>query len=219
MEPFYALSASDRVELTREARRNGQPLMARWASIEPDFGNRWEPRAAQAAEWLGGAASVADLGCGTMNLERYLRADQAYVPVDVVARDERTLVLDLNVTSDLARLPAADACALLGVLEYCYALEDAVEAIGATYAQVVSSFNVAFEGQSHDARLEHGWVNDCTRDEIVDLFGRHGFAAASAARLRRPPARASLRLPARRCALTRRSARRTFNASATSATP
>src|SRR5271154_6684946 len=117
---FYNLSAEDRIALTNASLESGRPLMIRWGVVDPDFGEGWQPRAAAAAEWLADAARVADLGCGTMRLERFLRPGQGYLPVDVARRDERTLVLDLNEPSDLARLPAADACALLGILEYAY---------------------------------------------------------------------------------------------------
>ncbi|HEX8168886.1 MAG TPA: hypothetical protein VF601_24245 [Beijerinckiaceae bacterium] len=174
MEPFYSLSAAERVALTREAHDKGQPLMARWAEVQSDFGDRWLPRAQASAEWLAGASSVADLGCGTMNLEGCLRPGQSYIPVDVVARDNRTLVLDLNKPSDLARLPEAEACALLGVLEYSYAPDELLAALRRRYGQVVTTFNVLLD-ETRESRLEQGWVNHFTHSEFLELFSRHGF--------------------------------------------
>jgi hypothetical protein len=172
---FYNLSAEERMALTREARESGLPLMIRWAEVEPDFGEGWRHRAAAAAEWLADAASVADLGCGTMRLEQFLRPGQSYIPVDLARRDERTLVLDLNEPSDLARLPAADACALLGVLEYSYAPDLLLAALHDRYAQVVMSFNALRDDQDIEHRLANGWVNHFTRADLLDFFTRLGF--------------------------------------------
>ena len=94
---------SDRAAITREARQKFEPVMILWS----DFGEQWPVRATAAAAWLADASSVTDLGCGTMSLERYLRPEQRYVPVDLLPRDERTLVLDLNKSLDIERLPAS----------------------------------------------------------------------------------------------------------------
>lgn len=172
---FYSLDADERIALVREAVAAGQPLMIRWAEIEPSFGDRWLPRAAAAAEWLADAATIVDLGCGSMNIERLLRPHQSYIPVDLAQRDERTIVLDLNRSSDLARLPGADACVLLGVLEYCYRPAELVAALHARYPQLVATFNLYDGDGGMDARLAHGWVNHFTREDVVSLFAQHGY--------------------------------------------
>lgn len=152
--------------------------MIRWAQVQADFGDRWQPRAELAAEWLAGANSVADLGCGSMNLERCLRPGQSYVPVDVARRDERTIILDFNRAPDLARLPPADACALLGVLEYCYEPSGLLRALRGTYRQVIATFNAGHAAESLEMRLGHGWVNHYSHGELLELFADHGFAVS-----------------------------------------
>ena len=177
-EQFCNLDTRERITLVREAVAAGQPLMIRWAEVEPNFGERWRPRAAAAAEWLAAAATIVDLGCGSMTLAGCLRPEQRYVPVDLARRDQGTLVLDLNKAADLERLPAADACALLGVLEYIYGPHELIGALRRRYGQVVATFNVRRDGESAEDRLGHGWVNHFTRDELLSLFGRHGYALA-----------------------------------------
>ncbi len=176
-EQFYSLTADQRIALVRNAVAAGRPLMMRWARIAPNFGDKWQTRAAAAAEWLGTASSIADLGCGTMNLAHCLRPGQRYVPVDLARRDERTLVLDLNNAADLARLPAADACALLGVLEYIYRPGQLVAALHRRYRQVVAAFNILRDDECTEDRLGDGWVNHFTRKELLELFADHGFAS------------------------------------------
>ncbi len=173
--------------MTREARANGEPLMVRWAQTDDaDLNDRWRPRANVAAKWLAKAQSVADLGCGSMVLQRSLRPGQVYLPVDVVRRDERTLVLDLNCVSDLARLPTAEASALLGVLEYCYDVGALTAALRGKYQQVVATFNFRRPVESPEDRLAHGWVNHFDQTELQAIFSSHGFRVARASRFKGP---------------------------------
>lgn len=177
MEAYYLLEREQRIALTRRAREQGVPVMALWADLPEGLGQIWERRTALAGSWLAGAAAVADVGCGTMDLERWLEPSQHYHAVDVVPRDARTLVLNLNDPADLERLPAADACALLGVLEYCYKPELLFANLRPTYPRIVMSFNVLDEDRPLESRLEHGWVNHFTFRELAALWSRHGFAA------------------------------------------
>jgi hypothetical protein len=177
-EEFYRLDADRRIALVRKAIEAGQPLMIRWAEIATDFGDRWQARAATAAKWLAAASTIVDLGCGTMTLEGYLRPGQCYIPVDLARRDQRTFVIDLNQGADLARLPSADACALLGVLEYIYGPHDLMAALRRTYRQVVASFNLRRDEESVEDRLGHGWVNHFTHGELLSLFADHGYASS-----------------------------------------
>jgi len=175
METFYRFDREERIALTLRAREIGEPLMVRWNDLDADAGEQWDLRGAAAAEWLSAASSIADLGCGAMNLEHHLDISQTYVPVDVVRRNDRTLVLDLNKSRDLDRLPEAQACAILGVLEYVYAADALVSALGRAYRQVVVSFNVRHAGQTVGERLAHGWVNHFTYADVVHLFTARGF--------------------------------------------
>lgn len=56
----------------------------------------WELRARMVAEMIPPGATVLDLGCGNMLLERHLPEGCRYVPCDVAPRDERTLVCDFD---------------------------------------------------------------------------------------------------------------------------
>jgi hypothetical protein len=89
-----------------------------WAAIAEDKSEIWARRAAFVAERLGAVDGVADMGCGLMTLERYLAPGTLYVPVDLVARDERTIVCDFNSEPPPATgMPAATCLGLLGYLD------------------------------------------------------------------------------------------------------
>ena len=170
-EAFYALSAADRRGLTLASIERRAPLLMRWGRTYAGW-DEWSDRAALAADWLSTARSVADLGCGAMTLERYLAPQQKYVPVDLVARDERTVVVDLE-KDDLAQI-GTEACALLGVLEYTFDVPVLLAKLQSAFSHVVASYNVA-DSDGIDSRLEHGWVNQYDAGQLRALFSEAGF--------------------------------------------
>ncbi len=174
MTGFYELPAEERISLTRSAVANRIPLMVLWAALNPDITDSWSWRAKIAAEWLADAKSVVDLGCGNMELEKYLRRDQKYIPIDIVPRDERTIVLDLN-KDDLPQV-AADGCALLGVLEYMLDLSGFLTKLRARFPRVVTSFVHREDGDTEDSRLAMGWINHLDQPSIRRAFEEAGYS-------------------------------------------
>ena len=171
-EAFSKLPVAKRIELTQEARAAGVPLTQRWRELDLAVSEQWCMRAKAAAPLLADAQSVADLGCGHMLLESCLRPSQGYVPVDLVARDSRTIVTDFN--AELLPKIAATHFAALGLLEYLYRLDDFLCQLSQAFTSGVASF-FARRDVLEDARLANGWVNHQTEDEIRDLFRRSGF--------------------------------------------
>ena len=170
---FFARPAEERRRLTQRAIETRTPLFERWSSMHGTASATWHGRAAIAAEWLRGAEAIADLGCGAMTLEAYLAPGQRYVPVDLTARDERTIVLDLE--RDAFPPFDADACALLGVLAYLFDPLAVLEKVRRSFARCVVSYNV---DRDAGLRLSNGWVNHLDRDGVLRLFRDAGFTVA-----------------------------------------
>ena len=85
-----------------------------WATF--DFSAAaWEDRAALAGAQIAPGSHVIDYGCANMKLEAALAPGCIYHPVDLIARDHRTTVADLNKT-----IPSlhGDVAVGLGLLEY-----------------------------------------------------------------------------------------------------
>ncbi|NLH83282.1 MAG: class I SAM-dependent methyltransferase [Phyllobacteriaceae bacterium] len=173
MIPFYDLSLTDRVALTETAFREKRTLIERWRALEPSEAQPWNRRAAKAAEFLQDQPSVADFGCGTMNLEHHLRPDQIYVPLDVVARDDRTLVCDLNLQPPPET--GATAAAFLGVLEYLFDPPGVLQEIARRYRVLVVSYCITDAPNAPTDRRQHAWVNDFSEADILNLFERSGW--------------------------------------------
>ncbi|MDB5069330.1 MAG: hypothetical protein JWM87_441 [Candidatus Eremiobacteraeota bacterium] len=174
VDAFHALAPAERRALTLRSIEQRAPMLMRWKHVSGSW-TEWSKRAALTADWLSAARTVADLGCGGMTLERYLAPWQRYVPVDIVARDERTIVLDVE-KDELAPIDA-EACAVIGVMEYLFDVPAVLVKLRTAFARSVVSYNVAAGGAAN-GRLENGWVNHFSYDELQRSFREAGLTVA-----------------------------------------
>lgn len=171
---FYDRSEAERVAITVAAIEEGRTVMERWSVLGDTEANPWSARAALAAEWLVGEAAVVDLGCGTMNLERYLAPGQVYIPVDVVARDGRTLVCDFNREPPPKTQASAAVC--LGLIEYILQPSAFMVELRRLYKSVVISYCTTDAPQAPPLRREHAWVNDFDTAGLEAMFREAGWS-------------------------------------------
>ncbi len=162
----------DRRKQTIEARETDY---TRWSDPR-NLEAAWELRSVRAADYLGAGSKVVDLGCGAMSLERHLPAGCQYVPSDLVARDARTRVCDLN----RGELPSNDlgpgtTVTMLGVLEYLYDPAAVLAALARSGSSLLLTYCCA-EDTTHLDRGALGWVNRFTRAEITALLQAGGFS-------------------------------------------
>jgi hypothetical protein len=168
MIPFYERSFDERLALTETAIREKRTLIERWAALENTESQHWSARAVMAADYLRDQPSVADFGCGTMNLANHLQPNQRYIPVDVVARDHRTLVCDLN--KQQPPETGATSAAFLGVLEYLYDPLSVLQLVNRQYQVLVVSYCITDAPNSSPNRREHAWVNDFSEVDMLSIF-------------------------------------------------
>ncbi|MCB8881739.1 hypothetical protein ACELLULO517_15935 [Acidisoma cellulosilytica] len=171
--PFYARSRDERLALTEAAMRGKSTLIARWVALDNAESSHWNARAALAAGLLEDQPSVADFGCGTMTLAAYLRPNQRYIPIDVIARDDRTILCDLN--RQMLPETEATAAAFLGVLEYLYDPQAVLRNAGHQYGTMVVSYCITDAPDPLENRREHAWVNDFCEAEVIALFHSAGW--------------------------------------------
>lgn len=98
----------------------------------------WADRAAFAAEKLGPVSGVADMGCGMMALEKYLAPGTRYVPIDLYARDARTIVCDFDHESPPKTGMPAVAC--LGLLSHLQRPGPFMASMACEYDRAVVSY-------------------------------------------------------------------------------
>lgn len=171
--PFYDLDRQERIRLTEMAIAKGESLHSRWIALEAPEAKGWNARAAAAAEWLQGYRSVLDLGCGTMILESHLADTVRYYPCDIVARDDRTVICDLNL--EPPPVVEAEAVACLGLLEYLHQPQSVMAALAKNYPIAVVSYCVIDAMNPSKDRRAHGWVNDFDSVGIATMFEQAGW--------------------------------------------
>lgn len=168
------MSETDRRKQVIEARETD---LRRWAD-PAQLEAAWEARSRLAADFIAAGTRLLDIGCGAMALERYLPFGCSYRPCDLVARDARTVVADLNKQGiPAAQTAAADLVTMLGVWEYLYDPDAVFAAFAATGKPILCSYCATDLTPGLDRR-SLGWVNDFSLQAFVDLAGRHGYRPA-----------------------------------------
>ena len=138
----------------------------RWAN-PAQLEAAWEARAVFAADFVPAGSHVLDIGCGAMKLERHLPFGCSYVPSDVVRRDDRTIVGDLNENGIPEQAVAdADWVVMLGVWEYLYKPAEILAAFGRMGKPILCSYCTR-DTTTHLDRQALGWVNDFSLAEFI----------------------------------------------------
>lgn len=170
---FYDRSLAERQEIVNNAIRLHETLVARWETLASEYTDSWSLRAQRAVSMMGDIDSVADVGCGMMTLERYLPSGVSYVPMDVVRRDDRTIVVDLN--KEKLPMVGTECLVALGLLEYIFDVPALLKQMSNCYDVVVTSYNSTDNFPDLNERTGHAWVNAYAIAEIESLFIENGF--------------------------------------------
>ncbi|HLH91909.1 MAG TPA: hypothetical protein VKX28_26055 [Xanthobacteraceae bacterium] len=156
--------------------------VARWSNqdaLEP----AWDARAAIAAAFIPAGARVLDIGCGRMALRELLPPDCVYRPCDLVARDQDTVVCDLNAGAFPAEVAAqVDIVTMLGVLEYVVDADALFANLRRSRCDVVLSYcPTDFSGAVDRPSL--GWISHFGLSDLAALFDRHGYGVERSERI------------------------------------
>jgi hypothetical protein len=167
----------DEAERRKRAIAAGQTDLERWAD-PARLETLWQARSVLAADLVPAGARVLDLGCGAMTLEQNLPFGCSYQPCDVVARDERTIVVDLNTHGvPEAALAACDLVVMLGLWEYLFKPGEILAALARTGRPILCSY-CPTELTAHVDRRALGWVNDYSLPAFLELARENGYRPA-----------------------------------------
>lgn len=170
--PAYAdRSASDRSASTRRLIKSNASDVSRW-SDHANLKSTWRTRAAIVAGLVTPGSRVLDLGCGAMDLEQELPDGAVYLPADLVARDSRTIMVDLNA----GQLPDVDAdvITMLGVLEYVHNPGQLFGGLAQRWPRLVVTYNPTDLDGGRD-RHAHGWFSALTSAGLVSVAEAAGY--------------------------------------------
>ena len=163
------------------AEQNVTSDIERWSDTSK-LSIEWDQRAKEISEWIPSGVRLIDIGCGQMAVEKVCK-DCNYIPVDIVRRDHRTTVVDLNVEPlPASLLMKTDYAVLLGVLEYLKRPQDLLMLLGSAGIQVVCSYQLG-DNSAPEVRAENGWFNSFTATEFSRLLRESGFSVVQAKRM------------------------------------
>jgi hypothetical protein len=168
------MAASPREYLRHVAFGHAWTDLARW-SLATSFDSGWDGRTILMARHLRAGDKVAEFGAGMQALRKVLPEGCTYQPFDLVARTTDTCVCDLNMAyPDLSG--NYDVAVFSGVLEYLRDLPSTFRWLGGCFERVVFSYAVSEMVPSPLTRNRHGWVNNLSRQELIDLANAQGFS-------------------------------------------
>ncbi|MBD2176644.1 hypothetical protein H6F42_06910 [Pseudanabaena sp. FACHB-1998] len=134
-----------------------------------EFDEEWKNRISTMAAYINTSGTVADFGCGLMWLEPLLKPENTYLPIDYIARDERTLVIDLN--KDLLPELNADIAFLSGVLEYVIDIENFVYNLtNKNFKKIILSYCTLEKFSDVNGRESLNWVSHKSIFDILSMF-------------------------------------------------
>lgn len=146
----------------------------RWSHAS-SFDSTWDRRTQLMARFIHSDDRVAEFGAGMQALRDALPQGCFYQPFDLVARTSDTRVCDLN-QGFPENIGSFNVAVFSGVFEYLRDLGATFHWLGANFERVVFSYAVSDRLASPLQRNQHGWVNNLSRNEVIELAGAQGFS-------------------------------------------
>ena len=179
--PYQTAELEKKYDATEFSRRKkvikqGQTDFARWSDAN-QLEVTWEFRCEIAAKFITSDSRILDVGCGAMTLERFLPFNCIYKPCDLIARDTRTIVCDLNKEQlPKIELQNSDIVTLLGVIEYLYQPKELFAQIAEAKKSIIVSYCVTDLQPDTEIRRSLGWVNDFSKETFLSMLETAGFS-------------------------------------------
>ena len=140
-----------------------------------------DERAQFAAQFIPAGARVLELNCGRGTLRRYLPNGCGYQGCDLVARDEETVVCDLNAGEfPTEAATQSDVIVMLGVLETIADVDSFFTHLRFCKRDLILSY-CATDLTGNCDREALGWINHFSYFDLARLFDRFGFRIACTA--------------------------------------
>jgi hypothetical protein len=147
----------------------------RWA--EPsNLHESWDERTRILASRIEPNSRVLEFGAGRLVLEAMLPPGCSYTPSDLVARDARTVVCDLN-RYPLPDLGRHDVIVFSGVLEYVSDLPRLIRELSPVAPRLLASYAVCTRSAASERllRRSHGFMTDLDEEQFLAIFHRIGY--------------------------------------------
>ncbi|AKM83788.1 TPA: hypothetical protein DCZ46_00410 [Candidatus Campbellbacteria bacterium] len=146
--------------------------LERWKNVSEKSPTAWYERNRLIAKIIPDKSRVLDIGCGDQNLRSFLKKDCEYQPCDLIANRTGVLFCDFNSNIYPSVNYQYDYVILSGVLEYARNPKDAIEQLSRYGEHMIISYSHFDKEKSKLERLNKGWVNNLTEDNLNELFVR-----------------------------------------------
>lgn len=143
----------------------------RWQDNNELFSD-WNERTLILGSYILPNASIIEFGAGNMVLKDHIQNYKKYIPTDIVARFEETIICDLN-KAVIPEVKMCDTAVFSGVLEYVYDIDRVFNELGENIKQVVLSYCCADIVKL--SRDKNGWLSDYKKNELEQIFKKNGF--------------------------------------------
>lgn len=153
----------------------GSSHVSRWRQ-STRLDQDWNERTAMIASLIEDKSTVLEFGAGSQMLRTALPDSCTYIASDIVARNEQTVVCDLNAAS-FPDIPRHDVAVFSGVLEYIFDVGRVIQHLSQTTKVIVVSYAPCTERtlSNRYRRLVNGWVNAYGKPEFEQVFQDCGY--------------------------------------------
>jgi len=145
----------------------------KWEDASRTWGALNPIRSECAASLIPDNTRVLDIGAGSMELKKHLKAHCTYVPSDIHDRGEGCIVADLN----NYEFPEGqyDWITLIGVLEYVKDIRWVLTRAHEAASNVLVTYNTLENNPNKWSRRKRGWMSHLVNKDLLKLFRDTGW--------------------------------------------
>ena len=142
----------------------------KWQTVAESGPPTWDERNMIIARHIPPGSSVLDLGAGAQTLRKHLAAGCSYQPCDVVQSTPDVIYCDFNRGVYPQPKSPVDYIVCSGILEYIRKPKPFLSRVIALGPKTLLSYNPVFNAESKVDRLEKGWVNHLSEEQLKQMF-------------------------------------------------
>lgn len=132
------------------------------------FDRTWYKRIKIMAKHIPENKSIMDLGCGNLELKKYIHKNNSYYPVDFIKRTKEVLQYNFN-RREFPDLKV-DICFVSGVLEYLHYPTWFINKITRCCNECIISYSTKEKFPDENFRVKNLWINNLSEDDLIKIF-------------------------------------------------
>ena len=151
---------------------SGKSDYKRWSKTGSLF-QSWNQRTKLLSNYILPKSVVLEFGAARLALKSFLPGGCTYYHSDIVARNDDTIVLDLN--KELPELPQSDYVVFSGVLEYVKDVERVLVHCSKYTNRILFSYATTNAFPAIKTRRVNGWISDLSEEKLKAISDKMDF--------------------------------------------